>query len=97
MTLNHLHLVSDSTGGTAHSVALACMSQFEAVNVEYHNWTLIKTKSQLESVLDVVRELPGPVFYTLINEDLTTFPNFKSNKGTCNEGLMLLKKHITFC
>lgn len=77
MAQNHLHLISDSTGGTAHSVAQACMSQFENVDVEYHNWTLIKTSTQLESVLDVVKELPGPVFYTLIDESLRTLLEYQ--------------------
>ena len=36
----HLHLVSDATGETIHSVARACLAQFEGVEAEEHNCTL---------------------------------------------------------
>ena len=33
----HLHLVSDATGETIHSVARACLSQFEGVEPQEHH------------------------------------------------------------
>lgn len=66
----HLHLVSDSTGETVSSVARAALAQFEALEVEEHMWTLVRTRSQMEKVLAAIREEPGPVLFTLVEPDL---------------------------
>lgn len=66
----HLHLVSDSTGGTLSSVVKACLAQFEGVETEQHFWPLIRTQKQLQAVLEGVRSFPGPVLYTLVDESL---------------------------
>lgn len=66
----HLHLVSDSTGETISSVARACLVQFEGVEPVEHTWSLIRTRGQLERVLEGVRLHPGPLLYTLVNEEL---------------------------
>jgi regulator of PEP synthase PpsR (kinase-PPPase family) len=66
----HLHLVSDATGETIHSVARACLSQFESVEPVEHNWALIRTHGQIMKVVDAVEENPGIVMFTLVNEEL---------------------------
>lgn len=66
----HLHLVSDATGETIHSVARACLSQFEGVEPVEHNWALIRTPSQIKKVIASVEENPGVVMFTLVNEEL---------------------------
>lgn len=66
----HLHLVSDATGETIHSVARACMSQFEGVEPVEHNWALIRTHSQIQKVVAAVEKNPGVVMFTLVNEEL---------------------------
>jgi regulator of PEP synthase PpsR (kinase-PPPase family) len=66
----HLHLVSDATGETIHSVARACLSQFEEVETVEHNWALIRTDSQIQKVIDAVETNPGVVMFTLVNEEL---------------------------
>lgn len=66
----HLHLVSDATGETIHSVARACMSQFEGVEPVEHNWALIRTHSQIQKVVTAVENNPGVVMFTLVNEEL---------------------------
>jgi hypothetical protein len=66
----HLHLVSDATGETIHSVARACMAQFEGVEPIEHNWTLMRTKGQIRKLLDEVEKYPGVVMFTLVNEAL---------------------------
>lgn len=66
----HLHLISDSTGETVSSISRAVMAQFDDVEPEEHIWPLIRTKGQLEKVIDKIRENPGIVIYTLINQDL---------------------------
>ena len=64
----NLHLVSDSTGETTQGVVRACMAQFEGVDVEQHLWPMVRTGEALESVLAGIREQPGVVIFTLVND-----------------------------
>lgn len=75
-----LHLVSDSTGETLHSVARACMAQFEGVTPIEKFWNLIRTEKQLDKVIQGVKDYPGPVLFTIINRDLR-----KSLRRRCKE------------
>jgi len=70
MTRFHLHLVSDATGDTVHSVARACLVQFEGADAIEHIWSMVRTKSQIERVVVGVQANPGVVLYTLVNETL---------------------------
>jgi regulator of PEP synthase PpsR (kinase-PPPase family) len=70
MTRFHLHLVSDATGDTVHSVARACLVQFEGAEAVEHIWSMVRTKSQVERVVAGVAAHPGVVLYTLVNETL---------------------------
>ena len=69
----HLHLISDSTGETVGSVARACLVQFENVKVVEHVWSLVRTKGQLEKVVQAIEATPGPVIFTLIDTKLRDF------------------------
>lgn len=69
----HLHLISDSTGETVGSVARACLVQFENVKVVEHVWSLVRTKGQMEKVMQAIEALPGPVIFTLIDPRLRDF------------------------
>lgn len=66
----NLHLVSDSTGETVSSVARAAFAQFEDVEPEEHVWALIRTKGQIEKVLNSIKENPGVVMYTISQKKL---------------------------
>jgi len=66
----HLHMVSDSTGETVSSVVRSVMSQFEKVEMEEHSWTLVRTRGQMERVLEGIRMYPGIVMYTIIDLEL---------------------------
>ncbi|MEZ0261208.1 MAG: pyruvate, water dikinase regulatory protein [Alphaproteobacteria bacterium] len=66
----HLHLISDSTGGTLNSVVKACLAQFEGVEAEQHFWPLIRTQKQLLTAIEGIRKHPGLAFYTLVDEGL---------------------------
>jgi len=70
MTPHHLHLVSDATGETINSVARACLVQFKGVEPIEHVWSLIRTASQMDRVLAGITAHPGPVLFTLVNDDL---------------------------
>ncbi len=68
-TIN-LHLISDSTGETLSSVARAVLSQFEGIESNDFIWPLIRTKSQLESVMESITKDPGIVLYTILHDEL---------------------------
>jgi regulator of PEP synthase PpsR (kinase-PPPase family) len=70
MTRFHLHLVSDSTGDTVHSVARACLVQFEDSEAIEHIWSMVRTRSQIERVIAGVEANPGVVLFTLVDEKL---------------------------
>ncbi len=65
----HLHLVSDSTGETTQGVVRACMAQFEGVEVSQHLWPMVRSESELKVVLKAIRDHPGAVLFTLVNEN----------------------------
>src|SRR6266702_2130657 len=66
----HLHLVSDSTGETVHSLARACLTQFEGVHAVEHVWIMMRTRSQIDRVIDGVKANPGVVLFTLVSDAL---------------------------
>jgi [pyruvate, water dikinase]-phosphate phosphotransferase / [pyruvate, water dikinase] kinase len=70
LTRFHLHLVSDSTGDTVHSVARACLVQFDEAQAIEHVWSMVRTQSQLDRVVAGVEANPGIVLYTLVNDTL---------------------------
>ncbi len=67
----NLHLISDSTGETLSSVARAVLSQFEGVESNDFIWPLVRTKSQLEKVMESIDKDPGIVLYTILEDSLT--------------------------
>ena len=66
----HLHLVSDATGETLLTVARAVAAQFTSVSPVEHIHPLVRTKKQLERVLDDIEQSPGIVLYTLLDREL---------------------------
>lgn len=70
MTVYHLHLVSDSTGGTLTALAKACLAQFEGVAVEQHFCPLIRTPAQVAAVAQTIAAKPGMVLYTMVDDGL---------------------------
>ncbi len=64
----NLHLVSDSTGETTQGVVRACMAQFEGVDVEQHLWPMVRTADELGRVIEGIRQQPGVVIFTLVND-----------------------------
>lgn len=76
----NLHLVSDSTGETVGSVARAVLAQFDDVRTEETVWTLVRTKTQLERVIEGINEKPGAVMYTLVDPVLTNILKLECSK-----------------
>ena len=67
---HELHLVSDATGETIHSVARACLSQFDSVESEEHHWSLVRTVNQIDKVLEGIADSPGVVMFTIVDSEL---------------------------
>jgi regulator of PEP synthase PpsR (kinase-PPPase family) len=66
----HLHLVSDATGETLNAVAKAAAAQFEGVELTEHFYALVRSRRQLQRVIDHIRLQPGLVLFTLVNPEL---------------------------
>ena len=70
VTRFHLHLVSDSTGETVHSVARACLVQFDETQAVEHVWSMVRTRSQIDRVIAGVEANRGVVLFTLVSDTL---------------------------
>lgn len=66
----NLHLVSDSTGETLNSITRATLARFEGTHVVHHRWSLIRSRLQLDRVLEGLEHEPGPVLFTLVDRSL---------------------------
>lgn len=66
----HVHLISDATGETLHSVAKAAIAQFPGVYTQQHVYTLVRSDRQLQRACDRIRENPGMVLYTIVNPQI---------------------------
>jgi len=76
----NIHLISDSTGETLSSVSRAVLSQFEGVESNDFIWPLIRTKSQIEKVVDSIAKNPGIVMYTILHDDMIHLLKMKCNE-----------------
>ncbi len=70
LTRFHLHLVSDSTGETVHSVARACLVQFDEAQAIEHVWSMVRTRSQIDRVIAGIDANRGLVLFTMVDNTL---------------------------
>lgn len=66
----HLHLISDSTGETLGAISRAVLSQFSEIESIDHMWTLVRTKGQMEKILNKIEKTGGMILYTIIDDEL---------------------------
>lgn len=66
----HIHLVSDATGESVRSVGRACLVQFPDLKPVEHMWSLVRTRVHLERVLSGIAADPGPVLFTMVDDDM---------------------------
>jgi len=66
----HIHLISDATGTTLQGLARAALSQFDGIDPVEKFWPLVRTKKQLEKVIEDVADYPGPVLFTLVDREM---------------------------
>ena len=70
MTKFHVHLISDATGETLTALANAAITQFEVADSSQHLWPMVRTKQQLDDVVEDLKSSPGVVLFTLVQKDL---------------------------
>ncbi|MBL4870081.1 MAG: kinase/pyrophosphorylase [Robiginitomaculum sp.] len=65
----HVHLVSDSTGETLVTMSRASCAQFPQGKPIEHLYALVRSQTQLEKALGLIKDYPGIVFHTLVNHE----------------------------
>ena len=70
MSAFHVHLVSDATGETVNTLAKAAFVLFDGVEVNQHEWSLVRDEVQLQDVIGGIAENPGLVVFMLVNRSL---------------------------
>lgn len=63
----HIHLVSDATGTSLQSLTRGVLAQFENIDPVEWFWPLVRTQKQLARVVGNIREHPGPVLFTFVD------------------------------
>lgn len=67
----HLHMISDATGETILTVARAASARYFSVRAIEHAYPMIRSRAQLDKVLDEIEGSPGIVLYTMVDENLS--------------------------
>lgn len=66
----HVFVVSDATGITAERVISAVLLQFDNINPIYKKYPYVKTKEQVKSILQQVKNVEGIIAYSLVSPEL---------------------------
>lgn len=69
-TYFHVHLVSDSTGETLNAMAKAVVARFDGVIPIEHIYALIRSRKQLDRVMEEIESAPGVVLHTIVDKEL---------------------------
>ena len=69
----HVHLLSDSTGETLHMIARAALAPFPAVDPNVHSSVFIRSEADVDKAVELVKEKPGLIVYTLADPDLRAY------------------------
>lgn len=70
-TFFHLHMISDSTGGTLKTIGRAVAAQYSGWRAIEHLTPMVREEAQLDAALDAVDREPGIVLYTIVDEKLS--------------------------
>jgi [pyruvate, water dikinase]-phosphate phosphotransferase / [pyruvate, water dikinase] kinase len=66
----NVHLVSDSTGETLNTILRAVSPLFDGVSVLERSYYLVRSKRQLDKVLEEIESRPGIVIFTIASQEL---------------------------
>jgi regulator of PEP synthase PpsR (kinase-PPPase family) len=64
-----IHFVSDSTGETIDAAVVAVMAQFPEVKKKEYFWPLVRSKDQIQQILEETLINPGLVVYSILNDE----------------------------
>lgn len=68
--MNRVFVVSDGTGETAERVLKAAITQFEGASVEIERRSAVRTKEQIQQVVQQVAQVKGFIVHTLVSDEL---------------------------
>ena len=68
----HLHLISDATGETLIAASRAVASQYKSRQALEHVYPLVRSRKQLEPIIEAIDRQPGIVLYTIADSELGT-------------------------
>lgn len=66
----HLHLISDATGETLIAASRAVTSQYRSAQAIEHVYPLVRSRKQLQKVIESIDAEPGIVLYTIAEKSL---------------------------
>lgn len=66
----NVHLVSDSTGETLNTILRAVAPLFEGISVLERSYYLVRSKKQLDKVINEIYARPGIVMFTIASQEL---------------------------
>lgn len=66
----HVFIISDATGITAERVISAVLVQFKRIKPTFKRFPYIKTKEQIENILDRAEKLEAIVIFSLVSQEL---------------------------
>lgn len=66
----NVHLVSDSTGETLNTILRAVAPLFEGISVLERSYYLVRSRRQLDKVLEEIASRPGIVMFTIASQEL---------------------------
>lgn len=72
-TFFHLHLISDATGETLIAASRAVTSQYKRTQAIEHVYPLVRTRKQLERIVEAIDREPGIVLYTITDAELGAY------------------------
>ncbi len=64
-----IHFVSDSTGETIDSAVSATASQFPGLKKKEFFWPMVRTKEQIEEVLNNAKKNPGLIVFSILDDN----------------------------
>ncbi len=76
----HIYLISDSTGETVSIVARSVYARFENIEFQESRWALIRSNKQIDNIINLIKEKPGLILYTMINKKLEKYLQKKCNE-----------------
>ncbi len=68
----HIYLVSDGTGETINAISRAVCARFNNIKEIEHYYGLVRSPKQLERVIKDIKLIPGPVLFSIIDQDLSS-------------------------